>query len=199
MPNNDHLNDNNGNGGLNGRFAGGTNKPGGRHVEEDGSEGPDHLKGTNEADTMDGKGGDDVIVGRGGDDMLAGGLGNDTFSHSGVGAGTDEDPGDGFDTVTDFELSTETEGVWEIADRVEFDSENFDFSAVDGDGVVTGAELLAYIQVVDGVIQVDLDGVGGVSAFEDVVDTSAGATDDGVAVEVDGNTYVWSADAWVEA
>jgi hypothetical protein len=45
MPNNDHLNDNNGNGGLNGRFAGGTNKPGGRHVEEDGSEGPDHLKG----------------------------------------------------------------------------------------------------------------------------------------------------------
>jgi hypothetical protein len=200
MPNNDHLNDNQGNGGLNGRFAGGTNKPGGRHLEEGGSEGPDHLKGTNDADTMNGFGGDDVIVGRGGDDTLTGGDGNDTFSHSGVGAGTDEDPGDGMDTITDFELSTEVEDdVWEVADRVEFDSENFDFSAVDGDGVVTGAELLAYIQVVDGVIQVDLDGAGGVSAFEDVVDTSAGATDDGVAVEVDGNTYVWSADAWVEA
>lgn len=199
MPNNDHLNDNNGKGGLNGRFANGINEPGGRHVEEDGSAGADHLKGTSEADIIDGMGGDDVIVGRGGDDMLTGGEGNDTFSHSGVGAGTDEDPGDGFDTVTDFELSTESEGVWEIADRVEFDSENFDFSAVDGDGVITGAELLAYIQVVDGVIQVDLDGAGVVSAFEDVVDTSAGASDDGVAVEVNGDTYVWSNDAWVEA
>ena len=103
MPNNEHQNDNQGEGGVNGRFAGGENKPGGRHVAEDGSEGPDHLKGTNEADTMDGMGGDDVMVGRGGDDMLTGGEGDDTFAHSGV-VGTEEEPGDGFDSITDFEL-----------------------------------------------------------------------------------------------
>ena len=37
MPNNDHLNDNNGNGGLNGRFAGGTNKPGAGALQQSNS------------------------------------------------------------------------------------------------------------------------------------------------------------------
>ncbi|MDH3665365.1 MAG: hypothetical protein OEN23_00380 [Paracoccaceae bacterium] len=202
MSNRDHLNDNQGQGGTKGRFATGDNKPGGRHVEEDGSEGVDHLKGTNDADVMDGLGGDDVIVGRGGDDMLTGGEGNDTFSHSGIGAGTEEDPGDGLDTIIDFEAATEVEGEegpeWEVADRVEIDADSFDFSAVNGDGVVDAAELLAYVQVTDGVIEVDLDGAGAGSEFEAIVDTSLGAADDGVAVEIDGTTFVWSADAWVE-
>ncbi len=168
-------------------------------MEENGSEGADHLKGTNDDDVMDGLGGDDVIVGRGGNDTLTGGTGNDTFSHSGVGEGTEEDPGDGLDTIVDYEVATETEGVWDVADRVEIDADSFDFSAVNGDGVVDAAELLAYVQVTDGVIEVDLDGAGAGSEFEAIVDTGLGAADDGVAVEIDGTTYVWSADAWVEA
>ena len=80
---------------------------------------------------------------------------------------------------------------------MEIDSENIDFSAVNADGIVDAAELAGYVTVVDGVIQVDTDGGG--DGFEAIVDTGAGAADDGVAVEVGGVVYVWNADAWVEA
>ena len=46
------------------------------------------------ADTLTGGDGDDVLKGRKGDDTLAGGKGNDTFRFR---------PGNGADTITDFE------------------------------------------------------------------------------------------------
>lgn len=212
MSNKYHDQDNQGQGESNGRFAGDGNKPGGRHVEEDGTEFADHLKGTDGDDTMDGLGGDDVIVGRGGADMLMGGDGNDdleggegddtleggadndTFAHSGIG-----EDGDGFDTIVegDFEVATpgEEEGTWEIADKVKIDADSFDFTAVEAEGI-TGLELLDYVRVVDGVVEVDRDGAGEASEFEGIVDTSLGEADDGVAIEIGGTEYVWEGDGW---
>ncbi|WP_135506241.1 Hint domain-containing protein [Roseovarius aestuariivivens] len=55
---------------------------------------------------LDGGAGDDLIDGRGGDDILTGGTGNDTLTG---GTGDDlfvYDPGDGSDTITDFNFGT---------------------------------------------------------------------------------------------
>ena len=65
----------------------------------DGGAGADIIFGGSGADTIDGGAGDDVIFGGSGDDALTGGEGADTFVFA---------PGDGNDTITDFNTSEDT-------------------------------------------------------------------------------------------
>ncbi len=62
----------------------------------DGGAGDDFLFGGSGADTIDGGAGADIIFGGSGDDTLTGGAGADTFVFA---------PGDGHDTITDFNTS----------------------------------------------------------------------------------------------
>jgi Ca2+-binding RTX toxin-like protein len=79
-----------------------------------GTEGPDSLSGSAEADTMMGLGGDDVLAGGHGDDVLDGAAGNDmlyggyTTLSSWSGAGNDTyvfGHGYGRDTVSDYDIT----------------------------------------------------------------------------------------------
>ncbi|MDA8744596.1 hypothetical protein N9N28_08185 [Rubripirellula amarantea] len=63
-------------------------------VPVDAGSGNDTILGSNGVDQIDGGVGDDQIAGQGGDDILIGGLGIDRF---------DFNPGDGFDTINDFD------------------------------------------------------------------------------------------------
>lgn len=68
-----------------------------------GTPGDDTLHGRNGSDLILGFGGNDLIQGNGGGDIILGGPGNDTLRG---GAGDDIfvfSPGDGFDTIADFE------------------------------------------------------------------------------------------------
>ena len=62
-------------------------------MDIDGLGGDDTIYGGDGGDTIYGGDGDDTIVGSDGDDTLTGGAGNDTFVYT---------PGDGSDTITDF-------------------------------------------------------------------------------------------------
>lgn len=135
MPNNDHSQDNQGNGGTNGRFAGGGDKPGGKFGNAAPNENADHIHGTDADDTIDGLGGNDVllghqgadtIAGNEGDDNIGGGAGDDILSGDGmlsggtivdtnfIGADTFSHSGDqaedGTDTIVDFDCATFTSG-----------------------------------------------------------------------------------------
>ena len=70
-----------------------------------GGTGADTFYGGTGADRIYGEGGDDTLYGGGGDDRLAGGTGHDTLS-GGAGADTYAfADGDGFDVVTDFDMT----------------------------------------------------------------------------------------------
>lgn len=220
MPNNDHTNDNQGNGGNSGRFAGG-DAPGGKKTAGTATGNSDHIQGTDDSDDISGLAGDDVLIGHQGDDSLNGGDGDDnigggagddilsgdldsdgsggtvdnggtgadTFSHSGVQAE------DGTDTILDFDFATDDgSGGYNVTDVIELDVDSFDASL--GSGGVDEVELAGFLNVTSGgVLQSDLD--GGADGFEDIVNVG---TEDGVAVEINDQTFVWdgTADAWVE-
>ena len=72
-----------------------------------GGSGDDDLIGNDADNYLAGNGGDDTLTGNGGNDTLDGGTGSDELTG---GAGSDTftfEFGDGFDTVTDFELGTD--------------------------------------------------------------------------------------------
>ena len=84
-----------------------------------GTDGDDTLAGTDGDDTLDGGAGDDTLYGYGGDDTLRGGVGNDVLE-GGKGADIFEfAPGDGHDTIKDFEV-----GVDKIRLDAEFTNHN---------------------------------------------------------------------------
>ncbi|MGB0497779.1 MAG: PA14 domain-containing protein [Rubricella sp.] len=64
-----------------------------------GSDHDDLIAGTSDANMLDGGHGDDMIIGLGGDDTLTGGTGATVFVF---------EPGDGADTITDFNVSRDT-------------------------------------------------------------------------------------------
>ena len=72
-------------------------------TQNSGTEGGESLETQDGNDLIRGLGGDDTLYGRGGNDTLEGGAGSDLFRF---------DPGDGSDTITDFDASA--------GDRLEF-------------------------------------------------------------------------------
>ena len=76
-----------------------------------GGEGADILLGDSGADTIDGGAGDDIIYGGTGDDTLTGGDGADTFVFA---------PGDGSDTITDFDTDNDTINLSLFGDDISF-------------------------------------------------------------------------------
>ena len=77
-----------------------------------GGDGADILLGDSGADTIDGGAGDDIIYGGTGDDTLTGGSGDDTFVFA---------PGDGSDTITDFDTDDDTINLSAFGDDISFD------------------------------------------------------------------------------
>ncbi|MFW2542011.1 Hint domain-containing protein [Primorskyibacter sp. 2E107] len=69
-----------------------------------GEDGDDYVQGGGGDDSVSGGSGDDTVLGNSGDDVLSGGIGNDGMSG---GSGNDTfvyAPGDGADTITDFNI-----------------------------------------------------------------------------------------------
>ena len=77
----------------------------------DGGAGADILLGDSGADTIDGGEGDDIIRGGTGDDTLTGGAGADTFVFA---------PGDGSDTITDFDTDEDRINLSTFGDDISF-------------------------------------------------------------------------------
>jgi len=109
----------------------------------DGWGGDDYLYGDADDDTIDGGSGDDEITGGTGDDSITGGSGNDTFFYI---------PGDGHDTITDF--NSGNSGTLSDGDATNNDS--IDLS----DYYDRIAELYAD-QADDGILNQSNDGVDG--------------------------------------
>ena len=77
----------------------------------EGGAGDDIIRGDSGADTIDGGAGADIIFGGSGDDTLTGGDGADTFVFA---------PGDGSDTITDFDTGNDTINLSMFGDGVSF-------------------------------------------------------------------------------
>lgn len=77
-----------------------------------GGEGDDILLGDSGADTITGGAGADIIYGGSDDDTLTGGAGADTFVFA---------PGDGSDTITDFNTSEDKINLSQFGDDISFD------------------------------------------------------------------------------
>ena len=78
----------------------------------DGGEGADVILGGSGADTLTGGAGADIIRGGSGDDTISGGAGADTFVFA---------PGDGSDTITDFDTDDDTINLSAFGDDISFD------------------------------------------------------------------------------
>ncbi len=81
-----------------------------------GGAGNDRIGGKGGNDQLFGDDGDDVIWGDDGDDLLLGGLGNDTLTGDDFSGGQGSDtfvlsPGEGTDTIVDFEVGTDLLGL----------------------------------------------------------------------------------------
>ncbi|WP_019505636.1 ELWxxDGT repeat protein [Pleurocapsa sp. PCC 7319] len=100
-----------------------------------GTNGADEIEGLKGQDTLDGSAGNDTLLGGNGKDKLVGGTGDDILTG---GAGKDifvVSPGDGEDTIVDFELGRDRLG---LAGDLEFNDLTFS-----GNTIQTGDELLA--------------------------------------------------------
>ena len=111
-----------------------------------GGAGNDRIGGKGGNDTLLGDEGDDQIWGDDGDDLLRGGLGNDTLTGDDNSGGSGADTfvlavGEGTDTITDFEIGTDTLrvlGVSALADLT-----------LSGNTIAFGEAVLAELQGVD--------------------------------------------------
>ena len=92
----------------------------------EGGAGADILLGGSGADTIAGDAGADIISGGTGDDTLTGGAGADTFVFA---------PGDGSDTITDFDTSNDTINLSLFGDDISFDDLTITATA-DGTGSI---------------------------------------------------------------
>ena len=91
-----------------------------------GGAGDDILLGGSGADTIDAGAGDDIVYGGSGDDTLTGGSGADTFVFA---------PGDGSDTITDFDTDNDTINLSSFGDDISFDDLTITATA-DGTGSI---------------------------------------------------------------
>ena len=91
-----------------------------------GGDGNDILFGDSGADTIEGGAGNDIIFGGTGDDTLTGGTGDDTFVFA---------PGDGNDTITDFDASQDKINLSMFGDDISFDDLTITATA-DGTGSI---------------------------------------------------------------
>ncbi len=78
---------------------------GGSPINGTGNAGNNLIVGNEAVNTIIGGGGNDILVGMGGRDTLTGGAGKDTFLFT--------QPGDGIDTITDFNVTDDTLSVME--------------------------------------------------------------------------------------
>ncbi len=112
--------------------------------EELGGGGVDYLFGDDGNDTIRGGNGDDErLEGGGGDDLIAGGTGWDNLYGQ---AGTDTfefASGSGWDVIFDFDVGSEVI-------RIE--------ANIDGSGIATAADVLAFITYAGGEAQIDFGG-----------------------------------------
>ena len=106
-----------------------------------GGNGADQIEGLNGKDTLDGSAGNDTLLGGNGKDSLVGGAGLDILTG---GNGKDVfvlEPGNGEDTITDFELGLDRLG---LTGQLEYDDLTFS-----GNAIQAGDELLATLNGVD--------------------------------------------------
>ena len=122
----------------------------------EGGDGDDTLLGGADNDSLVGGDGNDSLDGEAGDDILEGGLGNDTFVYS---------PGDGNDTITDF--NTGNTGTLDDGD-----STNNDF--IDLSAFYDNIWELHADQADDGILNQSNDGVDGVD-YSDNASMGAGS------------------------
>ena len=122
-----------------------------------GGAGGDHIAGGSGADTIDGGEGADVIFGGSGDDTLTGGTGADHFAFA---------PGDGNDTITDFNTEEDTINLYLFGDDLDY-SDLTIVATEDGTGTVIT------VPHDDGNITITLEGVASTDVTADMFEFSS--------------------------
>ncbi len=122
-----------------------------------GTDGADQIEGLNGKDTLDGSGGNDTLLGGNGKDNLVGGAGNDLLDGGNgkdiLTGGAGEDifvlrSGEGKDSITDFELGSDSVTVY-FSDRLGSAGSEFNDLTFAGNTLKVGDEVLATFTGVD--------------------------------------------------